>query len=98
MTTPPPGDNPVLFTLPWSKDPNYNEIITMRLMSNLQALPGFKHHHGFKEQKDAASNTSLSSSVRRGRQYYVSVHPSDINHNLVGGGSFGIQNHDTPKF
>lgn len=74
----PPGDNPVLFTLPWSKDPNYNEIITMRLMSNLQALPGFKHHHGFKEQKDAASNTSLSSSVRRGRQYYVSVHPSDI--------------------
>ena len=78
MTTPPPGDNPVLFTLPWSKDPNYNEIITMRFMSNLQALPGFKHHHGFKEQKDASSNTSLSSSVRRGRPYYVSVHPSDI--------------------
>ena len=74
----PPGDNPVLFTLPWSKDPNYNEIITMRFMSNLQALPGFKHHHGFKEQKDAPSNTSLSSSVRRGRPYYVSVHPSDI--------------------
>lgn len=74
----PPGDNPVLFTLPWSKDPNYNEIITMRFMSNLQALPGFKHHHGFKEQKVASSNTSLSSSVRRGRPYYVSVHPSDI--------------------
>ena len=75
----PPGDNPVLFTLPWSKDPNYNEIITMRFMSNLQALPGFKHHHGFKEQKDASSNTSLSSSVRRGRPYYVSsVRPSDI--------------------
>ena len=74
----PPGDNPVLFTLPWYKDPNYNEIITMRFMSNLKALPGFKHHHGFKEQKDASSNTSLSSSVRRGRPYYVSVHPSDI--------------------
>ena len=74
----PPGDNPVLFTLPWSKDPNYNEIITMRFMSNLQALPGFKHHHGFKEQKDASSNTSLSSSVRRGRPYYVSVRHSDI--------------------
>lgn len=75
----PPGDNPVLFTLPWSKDPNYNEIITMRFMSNLQALPGFKHHHGFKEQKVASSNTSLSSSVRRGRPYYVSsVRPSDI--------------------
>ena len=75
----PPGNNPVLFTLPWSKDPNYNEIITMRFMSNLQALPGFKHHHGFKEQKVASSNTSLSSSVRRGRPYYVSsVRPSDI--------------------